>query len=130
MNKSLISKISVVATVLSGVAPMLALAQLGSGPGGGPTTVSGLGTVLCSVFNILFFGLIIITVFFIVLAAFKYLTAGGDPEKVKTASKDLMFAAIAIVVVFLAKGFPSIVVSLFGGGQVGSNPLWDAFRSC
>lgn len=39
---------------------------------------------------------------YIILAAFAYLTSGGDQEKVTTAKNRLMYAVIAIVVALLA----------------------------
>ena len=50
------------------------------------------------------------------VAAYKYLTAGGDPEKVKSASNILIYAAIAIVVALFARGLPTLIYSLVGGG--------------
>ncbi len=48
---------------------------------------------------------------FIILAAFSYLTAAGDPEKVKGASSKLLYAVIAIAIGLLAYGIPAIVQS-------------------
>jgi len=51
---------------------------------------------------------------FILYAAFIYLTAGGDPEKVKTASNQLIYAAVAIAVALVAQGIRFIVAQLVG----------------
>ncbi len=79
------------------------------------TTPMGIFDFLCKVlFGWLFYLLIILVIFFVLLAAYKYLTAGGDPEKVKTASNVLIFAAIAVVIALLARGLPLIITTLFG----------------
>ncbi|MDP3947235.1 MAG: hypothetical protein Q8Q41_00900 [bacterium] len=58
--------------------------------------------------------LMIVAVMFILYAAFVYLTAGGDPEKVKTASNQLIYAAVAIAVALVAQGVFFIVEQLVG----------------
>ena len=67
------------------------------------------------IINWIFWLLIVLTIIFVLIAAFKYLTAGGDPEKVKSAGSTLLYAAIAVVVALIAKGLPLIVSSFIGG---------------
>lgn len=57
----------------------------------------------------------IAVVFFILLAAFYYLTSGGDPGKTGKANQMLMYAVIAIVVALVATSLPYLVRSLLGG---------------
>lgn len=90
--------------------PVMASAQFGTG-----SSVQQVFNLGCTIINLLFAVLIFLTIFFVVLAAFKYLTAAGDPDKVKAASHQLLYAAVAIVVALLAKGLPSIVNSIVGG---------------
>lgn len=108
---------------LSGLAvtalPILALAQ-GTAPPAPFTSLSAFQNFICTVVvGWLFTFLIILTVVFVLLAAFKYLTAAGDPEKVKSASHTLIYAAVAIVVALFARGLPLIIGSLFAGGTGG-----------
>ncbi len=65
--------------------------------------------------NILLVALIVLAVIFIIMAAFKYLTAGGDSEKVGAANKQILYAAIAVAVGLLATAVPSVVSSIIGG---------------
>ena len=60
----------------------------------------------------LFTLLLIFSVIFIILAAFKYLTAGGDDEKIKSAHKMIIYAVVALVVAFLAQGIRFVVEEL------------------
>lgn len=78
-------------------------------------------SILCVAINWMFYILIILTIIFVLWAAFKYLTAAGDPEKVKSAGTILLYAAVAVVVAILAKGFPFIIGSIFGGGFSAGN---------
>ena len=102
--------------------PLLAAAQVPGAPVTAPTaginSINAVGTSLCTITNWLFYFLIILAVIFIIIAAFKYLTAAGDPEKVKAASHSLLYAAIAIVVGILAKAVPSLVGSVIGQGGI------------
>ncbi len=105
--------------VLSGLSasalPVLALAA--TAPPAPITTLTAFQTFICTIIvGWLFTFLIILTVVFVIIAAFKYLTAAGDPEKVKSAGNTLVYAAIAIVVALFARGLPLIIGSLFSSG--------------
>ncbi len=80
-------------------------------------SLTGVQAFICTVVvTWLFTFLIVLGVVFIIFAAFKYLTAGGDPEKVKSASHTLMYAVVAIVVAIVARAIPPLVGDLFGAG--------------
>lgn len=118
-----------VATALAMSMPFLALAQLtGTGSTGGGTapalptspiqsigTLIGSGGVICNIFRWIFFILIVVAAVFIILAAFQYLTAGGDAEKIKGANRQIVYAAIAVIIAFVARVLPRIAVELIGG---------------
>lgn len=106
------------------VAPYAALAQ--TPPPSPINTITELTSktgVICRFFNFLFALLIILAVIFGLVAAFRYLTAAGDPEKVKGASSTLLYAAIAVVVALIAKAIPFIATSFVSPGS----PLNTAF---
>ena len=69
---------------------------------------------LCPVGLYMFAILIVLSVIFVLYAAYLYLTSGGDAEKVTKATKTLTFTAVAIVVALVARAFPFIVGSFFG----------------
>jgi uncharacterized membrane protein len=73
------------------------------------------------VFGWAFYFLVVLAVIFVIIAAFKYLTASGDPEKVKSAGSTLLYAAIAIGVALLARAVPLVVGSFLSAG--GGNGL-------
>lgn len=58
--------------------------------------------------------LIAVTVAFIVYAAYLYLTSQGDVEKVKTANRVILYAAIAVGVALLAWVFVALIGALVG----------------
>jgi hypothetical protein len=63
--------------------------------------------------NWLFTLLIILAVVYFILAAFEYLTSGGDKEKTDKAKNKLIYGIVAIVVAILARGIPALVGSFF-----------------
>jgi hypothetical protein len=85
-----------------------------SPPSAGITSIQTVLNYLCLAFDWAFWFLIALAVLFGVIAAFRYLTAAGEPEQVKKANSTLLYAAIAVAVALLAKAIPLIVGSVFG----------------
>lgn len=79
------------------------------------TTVGELQAVFCSFIGYFFWTVMIISIIFVLVAAFHYVTAGDDTEKTSKARRTLTYAAIGIVVALVAIGVPNIVASLFPG---------------
>jgi hypothetical protein len=100
-----------VATLLM---PVVTLAQIQTLPPSPVTSVRGIIDVLNFVLRIIFTVLMIAAIGFILYAAFKYLTAMGDPGKVAEAHKALLWAAVAIAVALVATGVRAIVESILG----------------
>lgn len=68
-------------------------------------------SIICKVVDWMFGFLVVLTILFVMIAAFRYLfDQGKKPEEIH---KMLIYAAVAIVVALLAKGFPMIVSSFF-----------------
>jgi len=64
--------------------------------------------------NWLFFGFLLLASIFIILAAFQFVTKGGDPAQVSEAKKKLIFAVVAVIIATLAKGFVTVAISILG----------------
>lgn len=73
-----------------------------------------------TVANWLFTFLLVLAVIFIVLAAYKYLFSSGDAEAVESAHKMLMYAAVAVAVALLSRGFVYVIRNVTTGGTGGS----------
>ena len=113
MKMSKIAKLSlVVSTIGLLLLGNVAIGQVAQIPGiqqTGPTTIGGLVDVLKGVIRWTYIIFFVIAVMFILFAAFSYLTAGGDAEKITTAKNRVIYAAIAIIVALLAVGFEVII---------------------
>lgn len=113
LSKTKIAALSLTALVIGLlVFGNVALGQVANIPGVGivgPSTVGGIVDIIRQVVRWVYIIFFIIAVLLIIFAAFTYLTAGGDPEKVAEAKNRLIYAAVAIAVAFLAVGFEVIV---------------------
>jgi len=80
----------------------------------GPGSGSELIDIVEGVTNWVFIILLLTATVFIILAAFQYVTQGGDPNAVGEARRKLLYAVIAVVVGTLAKAIPLAVRSIIG----------------
>ncbi len=110
------------AIVFLSFGPLMALAQ-GGGAVNFTTTVPPNLTTVTQVYNLTvrvlgylqtFFW--IIAVIFVVIAAYKYLTSGGDTDKIGEAKHMLIYAVLAIVVALIATAVVSVVQSFVNSG--------------
>lgn len=83
----------------------------------GPEFITGL---INKVSNWLFTFLLVLAVTFIVIAAYKYLFSGGSEESVSAAHKMMLYAAVAVAVALLSRGFVVVVRSLVGASAGGA----------
>jgi hypothetical protein len=89
-------------------------------PTGVLTSSTSVVNLFCGIIPWIFWGLIVLSIVFVLVAAYRYLFSSGDPEKVRGANKTLIYAAIAIVVALIAAGVPSLINNFLGAGAVGS----------
>ncbi|HVM76807.1 MAG TPA: hypothetical protein VMU07_01510 [Candidatus Paceibacterota bacterium] len=111
-------------SIASLVLPALVIAQGPPPPANVPqsniTSLASILSLLCTVFAWMFWFLVVLAVIFVLIAAFRYLTAGGNPEAVGSAGHTLLYAAIAIGVALIARAVPFVVGSFLGAGTVNS----------
>lgn len=95
----------------------LAQAQIQSPPTTGViTNISGIWTVVNTIVKYVYWFFFAMAVLFIIFAAFTYLTAGGDPAKVKKANNQLIYAVVAVAVALIAYGIETLVRSALTSG--------------
>lgn len=99
------------ASIMLAASPVMAQTNIANLPipRVGPPTVGGLMGLVKGVVQWVYILFFVLAVLFILIAAFRYLTAAGDPEKVKSAQNMLIYAVVAIVIAFLAVGFETII---------------------
>jgi hypothetical protein len=106
------------------VLPAVALASTGPDLGLNYATAIGLGTqdVRTTVSNVIkaFMGLLgIVAVVIILLGGFKWMTAGGNEEKVAEAKKLIISGIIGLVIIMSAYAIAQFVVSAIINGTSG-----------
>ena len=75
----------------------------------GPNSVGGWVQIVLTVIKWFYTIIFIVAVFFILLAAFHFVTSKGDPGKTKTARQELIYAIVGIAVALLSYGIVSFV---------------------
>ncbi len=78
-----------------------------------PTDATTFNALIQSVFNVVFGLLIIIASFFLLYAAFLYISSHGETEKVTKAKDTVVYAVVALIVAAFAWGLPRVVISFF-----------------
>ncbi|MEK7510326.1 MAG: hypothetical protein AAB567_02060 [Patescibacteria group bacterium] len=111
-------KVIVVSLVLAlvGVSMALAQAQPPEKIPTGITTAKGLIDLVKLITDWVFVVLLVMAVIFIILAAFQFITGGGDPAAVAMARTKLIWAAVGVGVALLARGLPEAVKDIVGQG--------------
>jgi len=91
------------------IVPILALGQ--QVPVTAPTVT--IEETVTRVINIIWFIIITIVALLIMLAAFNFLMAAGDPEGLTRAKNFLLYAVVGLVVGFAARGIGALLVGQF-----------------
>ena len=79
------------------------------------TTGAQLLTLVDTVTNWVFAVFTVLTIIFVLLAAFQFVTAGGDAVKVGEARQKLIWASVGIIIALASKGLVPVVRSIVGG---------------
>ncbi|MBI2123769.1 MAG: hypothetical protein HYU04_00820 [Candidatus Wildermuthbacteria bacterium] len=94
-----------------GVCLELPANQLSTGPQSGLALLDLVDVATNWVFAIF----VVLSIIFVLLAAFQFVTAGGEAAKVGEARQKLIWAAVGIIVALLAKGIVPVIKAIVGG---------------
>jgi cytochrome bd-type quinol oxidase subunit 2 len=104
---------------LSGMVPAVALADtakttvcqtLGSGSNCTHSRGTSLNHIVKAIVNILSIVVGVVAVIMVILGGFKYITSGGDSNKVASARNTIVYALVGLVVVALAQAIVQFVL--------------------
>jgi len=104
--------LTAIATTLVVASPMIALAQ--TVPVSNIRDLSGITYLLRTLLQWIYTIFFIIAAIMIIWAAFSYLTAGGDEEKIDTAKKRFIYAIVAVAIAIVATSVSFVVGNLVG----------------
>ena len=101
-----------------GLLPLVGLAQTS------PVEVPTIGPLdaLKNIRNWLFTFLLIVAVIFFILAAYDFVTAGGNTEKVESARQKVIYGVIGLIVAIMAYGLVDFVLKNIGSTGAGYTP--------
>jgi len=86
-------------------------AQVASSQLVNPFAVTSIQGILVEIINVLLIFAVPVVMFFIIYAGFNYVMAQGNPAKVATASRSLMYALIGATIMFGAWTIAAIIKS-------------------
>lgn len=81
-------------------------------PGSAPSVKTSLENVTATVSSLFLFGAVI----YMILAGWKYMTAGGEQEKFTEAKNNFIWGIMGIAVAVLAYALPKLISTFVGGG--------------
>jgi|SRR3989344_3759495 len=100
--------------IISTLLPLMAMAQGGISTQQPLEPGTNIQNILDRIGNWALGLLLALATLFIIYAAYIYLTAAGDPEKVGSAKNILIYAAVAIAIGLLSRAIVFIVKQLLG----------------
>ena len=108
----------IVVTLFAAVGAPMAFAQEAPPTGSGlpttgiPVTGGDLLERIALIGNWVFAFFLALSIIYIILAAFQFVTGGGDPAQVSAARQKLIYAMVGIAIALLAAGFDDILRSI------------------
>jgi len=88
-----------------------------------PLKAKSFEELIDAIINFIFWVAMAIVPIMIIVAAFYFLTSGGNPEKVNTAKKIILYTFIGLFIVLSGKGIVSMISQILKGGPIGPPPL-------
>ena len=79
-----------------------------------PLAADNFAELIDAIINIIFYLAIAIAPIMFIVAGFYFVTAVGDPEKIKTAKRIVLWTFIGLLVVISAKGLIMLFGEIFG----------------
>ena len=67
-----------------------------------------------TVFNYIFYAIMVVSTIMIIIGGLSYITAAGDPEKSNKGKQIIVYALIGFAIAILAKAIPAIVTFFLG----------------
>jgi hypothetical protein len=79
-----------------------------------PLTVESFEELINNIINFIFYFALAFAPLMFIIAGFYFITAAGEPEKIKTAQTIIWYTVIGLAIVILAKGIIVVIKNIFG----------------
>jgi len=96
--------------LISLILPVFVLAQIEN-----PLTSENLEDLINGIINFIFNISLVLAPMMIIVGAFYLVTAAGNPNQVETGKKVILYALIGFLVILLAKGLATLIISILRG---------------
>jgi len=84
-----------------------------------PICAQSIGELIDNILNFIFAVATVLAPLMIVIAGFYFLTAGGDPARIKTAKDIILYTLIGYGIILLSKGLILVLRDVLGAGNGG-----------
>jgi len=111
--KSILSKLIILLLLSSFLIPLMGSAQIISIQN--PLNATSFEGLVNNLTNFIFYVALALTPLMIIIAGVQYVTAGGDPKKIETAGKIILYTVIGLVIILLAKALIYVLREVLGG---------------
>ena len=81
-----------------------------------PLTDSDIGAIIKNIWRFLFMVALGVVPIMAIVAGFMFLSAGGNPEKIKKAKELLLWLAVGVAIILLAGGIVDLIKRILGVG--------------
>jgi len=103
---------------ISAVLVSAVLAAVGGSPDSSPVKeVEDVVNIIGNIVVLMYRAFFIVAISAVIWAAFTYLRGGDDPEKIKSATKQIMWAAVAIAIALVSVGAAKILDQFLQTGK-------------
>ena len=79
-----------------------------------PLIYNTFGELINAIINFIFNVALILAPLFIIIGGFYFVTAAGDPAKIETGKKIILYTLIGLLIILLSKGLIAVIQSVFG----------------
>lgn len=112
----------IILTVIMGMVFFAFFGWLAMAANGGLTFDNPLGdddivSILNKIWKFLYILALALVPLMAIIAGFMFLTAGGEPEKIKKARDLLLWMAIGVAIILLAGGIVKVIKMILGAGE-------------
>jgi hypothetical protein len=80
-----------------------------------PLHANNFEELLDNIINFIFWVGMALVPIMIIIAGFNFVTAGGDPKKVTTAKNIILWTAVGLIIILMAKGLTAVFMGIIGG---------------
>ena len=92
-----------------------------------PLKIKTVADLIDAILDYLFAFSIPLVVIFIIYAGYLFVTSSGEPKKIETAKKIILYALLGFIIILFASGIPNLIQEVFGTKTTPPPGSWQSF---